>query len=417
MSTAVSQLKPGTVFRDIDAPWCPELVVIPPGEFMMGSPEERNGSRSGTKDESPQHLVTIGYTLAVGRYPVTFDEYDLFAGTTGRRQPGDRGWSPSRRPVIDVSWDDAKAYVEWLASETGKPYRLLSEAEWEYACRARTTARYWWGDEIRRRTRTTARVSARLLRSEAIPPTAGGFATCMATFGNGSRTAGTTATMALPDDGGAWTSDDCSRRVLRGGSWYDHSRNLRSACRNRLDTGNRDSNIGFRVARTLSEQPAVSSAKGAHGGDLKYHDPALSGQVTFNYSNNNGRYSIGRNEFFFETMWSKADDRSIHLYNDPPSIAGVAEAPKLQGYQEVRDPTSYDMSSRARTIEEGEHAIRKNWHNKYAVLKVLDIKDRTRSDSVDELTFKFWNTHRHLLISWIHARLRLGGSGSSAKVS
>jgi len=127
-----------------------------------------------------------------------------------------------------------------------------------------------------------------------------------------------------------------------------------------------------------------------HRGDLEYHNPALSGRVIFNYSNNNGRYSIGQDECLFETKWSKASDQAIHLYNDPPSIAGVAEAPELQSYEMLRDPASYDMSSRARTIQEGEHAILKNRHDRYAVLKVIDIKDRTRADSIDELTFEFW---------------------------
>jgi Sulfatase-modifying factor enzyme 1/TIR domain len=117
----------GIVFRDIDAPWCPELVVIPPGEFLMGSPK---GDPGAFDNEKPQHRVRIGHPLAVGRYQVTFEEYDHFCEQTRGRLPHDHGWGRGRRPVIDVSWDDAKAYVEWLAAEAGKPYRLLTEAEW-----------------------------------------------------------------------------------------------------------------------------------------------------------------------------------------------------------------------------------------------------------------------------------------------
>ena len=135
----VISLDPGTVFRDIDEPWCPEMVVIPPGEFMMGSTE--------AEKERPQHQVRIVYRLAVGRYPVTFEEYDHFA-PPWEEPPSDEGWGRGRRPVINVSWDDAEAYVEWLGRETGQPYRLLSEAEWEHACRAGTTTRYSWGYEI-----------------------------------------------------------------------------------------------------------------------------------------------------------------------------------------------------------------------------------------------------------------------------
>jgi hypothetical protein len=135
----------GRVFRDIDAPWWPEMVEVPPDEFMMGSAD---GDIEAHDEEKPQHPVQIAYRLAVGRYPVTFEEFDHFASAKKRVPPHDRTWGRERRPVINVSWDDAQAFVEWLAQETGKPYRLLSEAEWEYACRAGTTTRYWWGDGI-----------------------------------------------------------------------------------------------------------------------------------------------------------------------------------------------------------------------------------------------------------------------------
>jgi formylglycine-generating enzyme required for sulfatase activity len=136
---------PGMIFRDLNEPWFPEMVVIPPGEFTMGSPP---GEKKRYGNEGPHHVVKIGYALAVGRYPLTFDEYDHFARTTGREWPADEGWGRGRGPVINVSWADAKAYVGWLSKETGHSYRLLSEAEWEYACRAGTTTRYSWGDEI-----------------------------------------------------------------------------------------------------------------------------------------------------------------------------------------------------------------------------------------------------------------------------
>jgi branched-chain amino acid transport system permease protein len=102
-------------------------VVLPPGKFMMGY------------EEGPQHEVRIGYRFAVGRFPVTFEEYDRFAAEIGRGPPKDENWGRGRRPVINVYWDDAQAYVRWLSKETGQLYWLLSEAEWEYACRAGTT--------------------------------------------------------------------------------------------------------------------------------------------------------------------------------------------------------------------------------------------------------------------------------------
>jgi len=131
------------VFRD--APFAPELVVIPAGQFMMGSPEREEGRYD---NEGPQHRVTIGQRFAIGRYPVTFDEYDRFCEAKQPKQPADEGWGRGRRPVINISWQDAQVYIAWLSQETGRAYRLPSEAEWEYACRAGTATRYSFGDAI-----------------------------------------------------------------------------------------------------------------------------------------------------------------------------------------------------------------------------------------------------------------------------
>src|SRR5581483_5673855 len=127
---------PGRVFRDCAG--CPEMVVLPAGEFMMGSPESERGRN---KDEGPQHKVTIAQPFAVGKFEVTFAEWDACVADSGcTHKPGDESWGRGRRPVINVSWDDAKQYVAWLSKKSGKPYRLLTEAEWEYAARATTRA-------------------------------------------------------------------------------------------------------------------------------------------------------------------------------------------------------------------------------------------------------------------------------------
>jgi formylglycine-generating enzyme required for sulfatase activity len=132
------------VFRDIEAPWCPEVVVIPAGSFVMGSPPEEGRSAA----ERPQHEVTFARPFALGRYPITFDEYDRFCIWMGGEKPSDQGWGRGRRPVINVSWEDAQAYCLWLSDRTGQGYRLPSEAEWEYACRAGTTTAFWTGATI-----------------------------------------------------------------------------------------------------------------------------------------------------------------------------------------------------------------------------------------------------------------------------
>lgn len=139
------QLKSLEVFKDIDAPWCPEVVLLPAGNFLMGSPETEKG-RNG--DEGPQHEVTLSRPFALGRYPVTFAEYDHFCDQTGHEKADDQGWGRDRRPVIYVSHVDAEAYCSWLSEETGKVYVLPSEAMREYGCRAGTSTAYSFGDEL-----------------------------------------------------------------------------------------------------------------------------------------------------------------------------------------------------------------------------------------------------------------------------
>jgi hypothetical protein len=180
------------VFRD--APFAPELVVLPVGEFMMGSTEEEE---EGFKWERPRHRVTIGQRFAIGRYPTTFAEYDRFCDATQREKPGDRAWGRGRRPVISVSWQDAQAYIAWLSQETGLTYRLPSEAEWEYACRAGTTSRYSFGDAITPRNANYAHSGPTgPARSEPTPRISGAGTTCTAMSRSGSRMTGTTITGA-----------------------------------------------------------------------------------------------------------------------------------------------------------------------------------------------------------------------------
>ncbi|MDS4068989.1 MAG: SUMF1/EgtB/PvdO family nonheme iron enzyme [Candidatus Competibacter sp.] len=129
-----SSLKPFTVFRDRlrDGGDGPAMIVIPAGEFWMGSPESEEGRRSDER----RHRVRIEQPFAIGRYAVTFDEYECFCAATGRRKPEDEGWGRGNRPVINVSWYDALGYTEWMSAQTAQAYRFPTEAEWEYAARA-----------------------------------------------------------------------------------------------------------------------------------------------------------------------------------------------------------------------------------------------------------------------------------------
>ena len=251
---AEARERPGRVFRD--CPECPEMVVVSAGSFMMGSPSyeaERDD------DEGPRHRVTIPKPFAVGKYEVTFAEWDACVadgGCRGRR-PADRGWGRARRPVINVSWNDAKTYVRWLSNKTGQEYRLLSEAEWEYVARAGTTSRYSWGDDIGRNRANCDGCGSRWDDKQTAP--AGSFAPNV--FGlhdaHGNvyewvEDCWNASYAGAPPDGSAWTGGDCGLRVLRGGSWDSEPRYLRSAYRNRDWAGVRDYFSGFRVARTLA---------------------------------------------------------------------------------------------------------------------------------------------------------------------
>ena len=236
-------------FQDCDA--CPEMVVLPAGSFLMGSPEREDGRFD---DEDPQHRVTIREAFAVGVYEVTFEEWDACVADDGcgGYRPDDRGWGRGRRPVIYVSWENARAYVEWLSRKTGEKYRLLSEAEWEYAARAGMRTLYSFGDEITendanygRNIGKTQRVGSYSANGYGLYDMHGNVYEWVQDCGNGSYA-------GAPTNGSAWERGDCSSRVLRGGSWDHYLSLLRSANRLRFRSGLRLSFIGFRVARTLA---------------------------------------------------------------------------------------------------------------------------------------------------------------------
>jgi len=254
-------------FKDLDVG--PEMVVVPAGSFLMGSPDTEQGRG---KDESPQHRVTLAKPFAVGRFAVTFDEWDacVSAGGGTGYQPKDEGWGRGRRPVINVSWDDAKAYVDWLGRKTGKPYRLLSEAEWEYIARAGSTTPFWWGDSISTdqanysgnyaHTKSTGsglsdpsagKPTKRTLAVNSFEPNPWGLYQIHGNVWEWTEDCWHDSYAEAPRDGSAWTSGDCSGRVLRGGSWINGSRSLRSAVRLWGTSNTRSSGMGFRIGKTL----------------------------------------------------------------------------------------------------------------------------------------------------------------------
>jgi len=236
------------------------MTVIPAGSFVMGSPA---GELGRWKTEGPQHRVTIGYPLAVSTYPITFNEWDECVDEGGCRgyKPYDEHWGRGNRPVVNVSWDDAQSYMAWLSAKTGRRYRLLSEAEFEYAERGGTSTPYAVGQTI-----TVAQANFLDAADPAENPAIGRSTTPVGTFppnrfglydmqGNvwqwvedcwHDSYAG-----RAPDDGKAWLTGDCQRRVVRGGGFNRDRTFLRSASRYWIVGQLRSALAGFRVARDL----------------------------------------------------------------------------------------------------------------------------------------------------------------------
>jgi formylglycine-generating enzyme required for sulfatase activity len=253
-------LKPKEEFRECTR--CPAMVVVPPGEFTMGSP-------LGSRWEQPQHKVTIAMPFAVSKFEVTFDEWDACFGLGGCKvdapdQPSHAAlpgpWGRGKRPVIFVSWGDAQEYVAWLSKETGKSYRLLTEAEWEYAARAGSTTNYSWGDDIRKNGEVMANCNgcgSEWDNQKTAP--VGSFA--VNAFGlydmNGNvRELVEDCWMenydGAPADGSARTPCNNGLRIARGGAFGFFPKGVRSAARISLLASNRDNHTGLRVGRTIT---------------------------------------------------------------------------------------------------------------------------------------------------------------------
>lgn len=248
---------PGSIFSDPlrvggDGP---KMVVIPAGLFSMGCLSDDDDC---DHSEQPVHDVSIPVPFALSVHEVTLGDYDRFLPPYGELEQGP---VRRRRPVFDVSWEDARRYVAWLSAQTGAEYRLPTEAEWEYAARAGSSTKYSWGN----------RVGVGRANCDTFP----GFPGCGSQWDGMPALVGSFAPNAFglhemhgnmfewvedcwndtytdaPQDGSAWLRGDCTQRVLRGGAWDRGQWYLRAAARTRASTHHREKNVGFRVARTL----------------------------------------------------------------------------------------------------------------------------------------------------------------------
>lgn len=228
----------------------PQMVEVAAAEFLMGS-----GANSLDFDERPRHEVKLR-RFAIAKTEVTFEDYDAFARATGRRLPDDKGWGRGRRPVINVSWEDAIAYTHWLSEQTGKRYRLPSEAEWEYAAGGFARTLYWWGN-----TPGEGRANCFNCASQWDAKTSAPAASFAANPLGLHDTSGNVSEWvqdcyhpsyeAAPADGTAWVEVGCARRVIRGGGFNSPANTLRTAKRDQQTANMRADEIGFRVAREL----------------------------------------------------------------------------------------------------------------------------------------------------------------------
>ena len=256
-STTQPQLTTTSTFSECRV-HCPEMVVVPPGAFMMGDESEQYGFLL------PIHPVSISQAFAVSTTEVTFDQWELCVRYRGCSSVADSGFGRGKRPVINVTWQDAQDYVHWLSRMTGRPYRLLTEAEWEYVARATSTTAYTWGSAVGQARancdgcgskwddKSTAPVRSFEANAFGLYDVHGNVWEWVEDCWNDSYD-------GAPSDGSVWNEGDCSKAVVRGGSWDFDPVFVRSAIRLRDSRGDQDDNLGFRVARTLSVPKAESN--------------------------------------------------------------------------------------------------------------------------------------------------------------
>ncbi|WP_423213091.1 formylglycine-generating enzyme family protein [Paraburkholderia ginsengiterrae] len=250
--TAVAQkpiTHPPVAGESRDCATCPIMIAVSAGSFSMGSSTD-------DPSEKPVHHVSIGAPFAIGKYAVTVDQWNACVAANACQKLTPESNTNKAAPARDLSWDDAQQYVKWLSKTTGKPYRLPTEAEWEYADRGGTTTAYWWGDQMRKGN-ANCKDCGDPWHKEG-PEVAGSFApNPLGLYDMNGGVWEWTADcwhnsyQGAPTDGHAWDSPGCDMRVIRGGSWREGGGYMLSATRFKYSAGVRQSQDGVRVVKDL----------------------------------------------------------------------------------------------------------------------------------------------------------------------
>jgi formylglycine-generating enzyme required for sulfatase activity len=251
-ASAEDALAPGSDFKDC-ARSCPAMIVIPAGKFTMGSLENASDRRAS---EGPAHEVVIAKPFAVSRFEITFEEWDACVAAAACPQIVDH-WGRGTMPVINVSWLDARQYVAWLSQSTGQHYRLLTEAEWEYAARAGSATNYSWGDDPGTGNADCDGCGSQWDLRQTAPvgsfkPNRFGLYDMSGNVWEWVEDSWHDTYDGAPTDGSAWLQrGDLHYRAIRGGSWRNETALVRTAVRAERNANVRFDTLGFRVARTM----------------------------------------------------------------------------------------------------------------------------------------------------------------------
>ncbi len=254
VSAHVGAATPGETLRD--CPNCPELVVVPAGSFKMGDPTPPPPNMLNV-DEKAVRTVTIAKPFAIGKYEITFAEWDACVAEGGcTYKPDDKGWGRGKQPVVNISFREVQPFLNWLSKKTGKTYRLPTEAEWEYAARAGTASAYPWGEEIGQNNAACAKCGSQWDDKQPAPvgsfkPNAYGVHDMAGNVTEWVADCYVYSYVGVPKDGSAFENKNCQEHAARGGSWHDPPKLLASFSRQWFYALNGFGFNGLRVARSL----------------------------------------------------------------------------------------------------------------------------------------------------------------------